>query len=378
MIYHTRFSGRGSLILLFCAILFGLAGCVAVEPTSGKPKKGPQVIWPEPPDPPRFYFDNVIFGSASIEPVTEEEKLKELLTGSSGRTNDPFGKPYAAAVHKGRLFVSDTVSRVVRVFDAPLGAYFVIGGQKEENQQARLSKPIGIDVDGEGNLYVMDATLKVIKAYDRDGKYLRTMLKPGDIDKPTSVTVEKDASRMYVVDIGGPLSANHRVRVYNPKTGDHMFDIGTRGSGPGEFNLPRDVAVGKNGELYVVDGGNFRIQVFDHDGKFLRTFGEIGKQLGSFGRPKEIATDPAGNLYVIDAAFGNFQIFNPDGELLMFIGERSNDNGPGKYLLPSGITVDEDGRVYVVDQWFKKVDVFRPVALPAGAGYFVVKTIAKK
>ncbi|MGA8146135.1 MAG: hypothetical protein WB870_00990 [Gallionellaceae bacterium] len=375
MARFTDFSWRNSLVLLMCAALAVLAGCVAVE--APKAKKHVQTVWPEPPDAPRFYFDWVLLGSASVEPVSEDSKLKEALLGSTDRTNDSFGKPYSVAVNKGRIFVSDSVARVVRVFDAPLGTYFVIGGRREENPDARLMKPLGIDTDENGNLYVIDGTLKVVKVYTRDGQFLRSMLNPGDIDRPSSVTVDQNGERMYVVDIGGPLSENHRVRVYNAKTSEHLFDIGKRGSGPGELNLPRDVAIAPNGDLYVSDGGNFRIEVFDHNGKYLRTFGQLGKQLGNFGRPKELAIDKNGNVYVIDAAFGNFQIFNSEGQLLMFVGERSNDNGPGKFLLPSGITVDEDGRVYAVDQWFKKVDIFRPASLPHGSGYTVFKAEKK-
>jgi DNA-binding beta-propeller fold protein YncE len=372
-IQSIRFSGRNYLVLLLCAVLAVLAGCAAVE----EEQKGKQiqVVWPMPPDPPRYYYEFAVVGSNSIEPITEDQALKASLLGSSGRINEPFGKPYAVAVNKGRMFVSDTVSRFVRVFDAPKGIYFKIGTPVEDNPQAQLMKPEGIDTDEAGNVYVADATLKTVKVYDRDGKYLRTLLTPGDVDKLASVTVDQNGDRIYVVDIGGPTSTNHRIRVYDARTGDHIFDIGKRGDGPGEFNLPRDVAICKNGDLYVVDGGNFRIQVFDHQGKYLRSFGQIGKQLGNFGRPKEIACDKDGNVYVIDAAFGNFQIFNPEGELLMFIGERSNESLPGHYLLPSGIAVDEDGRVYVVDQWFKKVEIFRPVGLPAHTGYFVRKSL---
>ena len=113
--------------------------------------------------------------------------------------------------------------------------------------------------------------------------------------------------------------------------------------------------------------------VFDKDGKYLQSFGSVGKQYGQFARPKEIAVDREGNVYVVDAAFGNFQIFNPDGDLLLFVGERSERDGPAKYMLPSGISVDEDGRVYVVDQWFRKIDVYRPVTLPAGTGFLARK-----
>ena len=149
----------------------------------------------------------------------------------------------------------------------------------------------------------------------------------------------------------------------------HLFDFGHRGKEPGEFNLPRDIAIGKEGQLYVVDGGNFRVQVFDGDGKYRNAFGTVGRQTGNFARPKEIATDREGNVYVADAAFGNFQIFSSEGDMLMFVGNRSEIDGPAKYMLPSGIFVDEDGRIYFVDQWYRKIDIYRPVSLKPEDGY---------
>jgi DNA-binding beta-propeller fold protein YncE len=205
--------------------------------------------------------------------------------------------------------------------------------------------------------------------YDRDGKFLRKIGGEKMFDRISSVTVDPGGERVYAVDIGGVNSENHRVRVFDGATGNHLFDIGKRGKGPGEFNLPRDLAIGRDGQLYVVDGGNFRVQVFDPAGRYLHAFGSIGKQLGNFARPKEVATDRDGNVYVVDTAFGNFQLFSPEGDLLMFIGERSEQDGPARYMLPSGVYVDEDGRVYMVDQWFRKVDIFRPASLAAGAGF---------
>ena len=130
-----------------------------------------------------------------------------------------------------------------------------------------------------------------------------------------------------------------------------------------------------NGDLYVVDGGNFRVQVFRPDGSFAGQMGSIGNRTGQFSRPKGIDTDADGNVYVADSAFGNFQIFNASGQLLMFIGNRGTDGGPGMFMLPSGLAVDEDGRVYMVDQYFSKVDVFRPATLAADEGYLGVLSL---
>ena len=332
-----------------------------------------RLVFPSPPDEPRFVYERSIYSSADVVPDSDDASLRRALTGES-RRGEGLAKPYAVAVHRGRIFLSDSVERFVKVFDIAEGRHFKIG----EDDPGRLSKPLGIDVDAQGHLYVADITQKVVMIYDRDGKFLRKIGGGQHFDRVTSVTVDPSGERIYAVDIGGVDSENHRVRVFDAVSGKHLQDIGKRGSGPGEFNLPRDLAIGQNGKLYVVDGGNFRVQIFDRSGQYLQSFGAVGRQLGNFARPKEIATDRDGNLYVVDTAYGNFQVFNADGELLLFVGDRSERDGPAKYMLPSGIYVDEDGRVYMVDQWFRKLDVFRPVALKANEGFLVLRKTAAK
>ena len=340
-----------------------LAGCASPPVVDVKPAA--PLVYPAPPEEARFVFERTIRSSGDIIPDERGSGLKRAVTGDEGR-GEPLSKPYAIAVRRGRLYVSDTVSRFVRVFDVPQGKYSRIG---DEEGPGQLNKPIGLDVDAAGNLYVADIGAKAVFVYGPDGKYLRRIGGEKWFSRLTSVTVDPAGQRVYAVDLGGVSSEQHQVRVFDAVSGAHLFDIGKRGSGPGEFNLPRDVAIGVGGRLYVVDGGNFRVVIFDKDGKYLSSFGSVGKQYGQFARPKEVAVDREGNVYVVDTAFGNFQIFNPDGELLLFVGDRSERDAPGKYMLPSGIAVDEDGRVYMVDQWFRKIDVYRPYALPAGTGW---------
>ena len=324
-----------------------------------------ELVFPPAPDEPRFVFERSIRSSADILPDQKASELRRLVTGEEVR-GEPLSKPYAVAVTQGRIYVSDTVSRFVHLYAVPAGRQYRVGDDEGPGQ---LVKPIGLDVDAAGRLYVADLGAKAIVVYGPDRSFLRRIGSDQWFSRLSSVTVDPSGSRVYAVDLGGVTSDQHRVRVFNAVSGEHLMDIGKRGSGPGEFNLPRDIAIGLHGRLYVVDGGNFRVVVFDKDGRFLRSFGSVGKQYGQFARPKEVAVDRDGNVYVVDAAFGNFQIFNPEGELLLFVGERSERDGPARYMLPSGIAVDEDGRVYMVDQWYRKIDVFRPAALKAEAGY---------
>jgi len=352
------------------ALVVVAAGCMQAPVAPTAAKRG-DIVFPPPPEEARFVYERTIYGSADVVPAEASADLRQMVTGE-GRKSEGLSKPYAVAVHRGRVFVTDSAQRYVRVFDYPAGRFYKIG----EDEPGRIVKPLGLDVDASGTLYVADVSARDIKVFTAEGKYLRTIGGTQWFDRLSSVTVDPAGERLYVVDIGGVSSNNHRVRVFDARSGAHLMDIGTRGAGPGEFNLPRDVAIGKDGRLYVVDGGNFRVQVFGRDGKFIKSFGALGKQFGQFARPKEIATDAAGNVYVVDSAFGNFQIFTAEGELLLFVGERSERDGPGKYMLPSGIYVDEDGRVYMIDQWFRKVEVYRPASLAAGQGWLKPATRA--
>ena len=360
---NSRFSKASRV----CAVL-GMAsmllfvGCA--EAPKAPPKKAEVPVYPPPPEPARFYYERTIRSSADVVADDKDGALRRALTGEN-RSGEGLDKPYGLVARNGRVYVGDTAARSVIMFDLNAKKYKRIG----TSDPGAIRMPLGIDLDAAGNLYVLDATLKKIFVYDPDGKYLRTMAQDIKWSRPVGLTVDSAGKRIYAVDAGGVDSTEHKVRVLDIDTGKQLLEIGTRGNGDGELNLPRDVAIGNDGLLYVVDGGNFRIQVFDKDGKFVKTFGGIGRRSGQFARPKEIAVDRDGNLYVVDTAFANVQIFNTEGQLLLDVATRGEDDGPGKFMLPSGIAVDADGRIYVVDQFFRKMDVFRPAGLPATARY---------
>jgi len=356
----TLFSGKTLLGVIHLIGVLWLAGC-----------SGPQVaqkvvlpVFPAAPEEPRFYYERTLYSSADVLKEDKNADLKRMLTGEL-RSGEGLAKPYGVAAFQGRVYVSDTGLHSVMVFDIPGQRFFKIG----ENEPGALTMPMGLDVDGKGNLYVVDAKAKQVLVYDKDGKYLRALGGETMFSRPTGIAVDAAGDKIYVVDTGAVTNEQHRVRVFDAKENKHLFDIGKRGTGPCEFNLPRDVTIGRDGMLYVVDGGNFRVQTFKPDGTFVRTFGAIGRRGGQFSRPKEAAADADGNIYVVDSAFGNFQIFTPDGALLLAVGGRSEVDGMAKYMLPSGIAIDGDGRVYMVDQYFRKVDVYRPAALAPEAGF---------
>ena len=341
------------------AVLMGgvLGGCAA--PPSEAPAFDPrELVYPPPPETPRFYFDNTIWGSGSVIEETSTDRFRRFATGESLRGRG-FAKPFGVAADRGRIYISDTVSRHVHVLDFPGKQYSMMG----RKGVGRLTKPLGMATDQAGRIYVVDGTAQRVLVYDPQGTYITSIGNGDQLERPSAVAVTPDGTRVYVLDTGGVRSDRHQVAVYDG-SGRLERNIGRRGIGEGEFNLPLDCCLGPDGRLYVVDTGNFRIQVFSADGAFHHAFGKVGRRPGQFGHPKGIAVDSSGIIYVTDTNFGIFQLFNTDGQILMWVGERSESAGPGKFILPAGIAVDVDGRVYAVDQFFQKVDVFRPASLP--------------
>lgn len=346
------------------ACLF-IAACAATGPRQAEVEIP---VFPSPPEQPRFVYERSLRSSADVETESRESVFERLITGAR-RTGIGLGKPFGVTVHRGRVYVSDTLKREVLVFDVAAGRFLEIGIEAP----GELIKPMGIDVDRDGNLYVCDASLRQVLVYDRDGRYLRRLGRPENFDRPAGLAVDPAGERVFVVDTGGVESSRHRVVVLDARSGAQIRTIASRGSDPGQLNLPRDAVVDDDGHLYVVDGGNFRVQVFTVDGRFVRGFGAVGRQGGQFSRPKGIGVDRDGNVYVADTAFGNFQIFDREGRLLLAVGIRHSSPGPARFMLPAGLAVDEDGRVYMVDQYFRKVDVFRPAKLGTGDGWLVLR-----
>ena len=103
--------------------------------------------------------------------------------------------------------------------------------------------------------------------------------------------------------------------------------IGKQGSGEGMFNTPLGVAVNDRGEIVVADSNNHRVQVFDRNGTFLRSFGHRGENAGEFKCPVGVAINKDRNIFVADTANNRIQIFSWEGRHLgSFSGKGSLDS----------------------------------------------------
>jgi DNA-binding beta-propeller fold protein YncE len=184
---------------------------------------------------------------------------------------------------------------------------------------------------------------------------------PEPFNAPSGLALDAQ-DRIYVVD-----SLNHQLKIFDGE-GAFVTAWGAQGSAPGQFNfiwedpahnLPLGgVAVDGEGNVYVADGGNVRIQKFDSEGRFLLQWGSSGADEGQFGRPEDVAVDGDGNVFVIDDRSSVFAIhkFDSSGQFLQRWGTFGTD--PGEFVDPGYIAVDSAGFVYAVDYASHRVQKF--------------------
>ncbi|HEY0826343.1 MAG TPA: 6-bladed beta-propeller [Ramlibacter sp.] len=345
------------------SLLLGLAGSAllascAVAP-GGDRKEDEDVgdlLWPLPPELPRFAYETTLRSVSDVQKESKDDEFRRRMLGTARGEVKALEKPSCIAARDGRIYVGDAVRRNILVFDAPRRRVFQFGIRAP----GTLAKPSAIALDRGSRVYVADSTLRRVFVYDTLGLHQVTIGTPAQLQRPTGVAVNRDGSLVYVIDRSDNDSELHRVLVYGAD-GKLLREIGRRGSGEGEFNVPVQAVVTPDGNLHVLDAGNFRVQSFDAEGRFLRSFGRVGNGLGQFARPRALACDDEGRLYVTDGSFGNVQIFTDRGELLLGIGRASTRDRPGRYGLITGVAVDNTGRLYVADQLYQKVEVIRRV-----------------
>ena len=314
------------------------------------------LVWPLPPDPPRIRFVTAYYGLDDFK--KKKSRWKSMLLGpETDQQVDRLMKPYGVAVAKdGRVFVTDTAGRRVFVFDPAAKSVAFIG----ENGPGKIAKPVGVAVDERGTVFVADATLKRVFGYAPDGRLAIAIGREGELQNPSGLAIDRERQQLYVAD-----AKKHQVLCYSSADGSFIREIGKRGVASGEFNFPTNLAVDKQGRLYVADTLNFRIQVFDSAGAFVKSIGSQGDGPGHLNRAKGVGVDSDGHIYIADSSFNNFQVFDGDGRILLFVG--ATGTGAGEFLLPAGLFVDDEDRIYVADQGNARVQVFQRVRVEARA-----------
>jgi hypothetical protein len=234
----------------------------------------------------------------------------ELKWGSYGTGSGQFIYTVAVAVDgDGYVYATDYSHRVQK-FDGE-GNYETHWGWSYEDQLDLDFPPWGLDIDAEGNLYVVDGYNDRVEKYDENGSY--------------------------------------------------VTEWGSTGSGDGEFNAPIAVAAAADGHVYVVDQGNNRIQKFEADGSFVTEWGSYGTGNGQLYYPCDVTLDGDGYVYVADQFNHRVQKFTDDGTLVTKWG--SYGTGDGQFDYAVAVAVDANADIFVADFGNSRVQKFNPPVL---------------
>ena len=156
-------------------------------------------------------------------------------------------------------------------------------------------------------------------------------------------------------------SGNNRLQAFD-SSGSYLGQIGSLGSGLGQFNQPQGVTVRPNGDIVVVDSGNNRLQLFTFDGQ---QFTPLRAITADFAAPTHIATYGPDYLVVADTNHNAIKVLWH--ELLTATYTAPNDGSPGSFAQPWGVTALPDGTIVVVDQGNQRVvrlwDVLPPLPI---------------
>lgn len=179
--------------------------------------------------------------------------------------------------------------------------------------------------------------------------------KPGKFKSPEGVALDLENQRLFAADMG-----HNRIQIFSlepGKEGDYIASFGEVGTGPGQFRKPGTMELDKEGNLYVLDVGNSRIQVFDRDLHFVRAWGSFGRGPGQFNMPSDISLDRTGNIfYVLDSYNYRAQAFDKQGQFLFQWG--SPGSGNQQFIWPYGLEAGKDGYVYVSDAGAQRIQKF--------------------
>jgi DNA-binding beta-propeller fold protein YncE len=175
----------------------------------------------------------------------------------------------------------------------------------------------------------------------------RRGISDGRFQKPRAMAIDRE-DHLYIVDMTA------RIQVFDTdgsflrswQTPDH------------KVGKPTGMSIGPDGSVWVADTHYYRVLVYSSEGKLLRTFGgKKGDKPGQFGLVTSVAHDSAGNFYVSEYGdFDRIQKFTPEGKFIRQWGGHGSD--PGQFIRPQKMAIDDHDHIWVTDSCNHRIQVF--------------------
>jgi DNA-binding beta-propeller fold protein YncE len=379
---HNSNRGARALAALLLLLTLGLALPVSTFGSDKKkkadkplPAEAPKLdidtsklVWPNPPNIARVRWLNYYAGmKIDRAPVTAAKKKQSWMDRVAGaKQEDNADKlktfpwqllgPYGIAIDsKGLVYVADQKVGAIFIFDTEARDATLI----KNGSDAHFGWINGLAIDDADTLFVSDGKMHRVLIFNPKHEIVGQIV-DGLVD-PVGLAVDNENRFLYVVD-----EQQDQVLVFDADTLKLLRRIGAAVTpakkhsltSEGDFAAPTNVAVDSDGNVYVTDTLNSRVEIFDAEGHFISTFGKAGDGPGYFFRPKGIAIDSDGHIWVADQSQDRVQVFNREGQLLTYIGD-THANGPGQFKALVGIAIDKQNRVFTTEQYPGRMQMFR-------------------
>lgn len=167
----------------------------------------------------------------------------------------------------------------------------------------------------------------------------------GEFNEPRGLATDPQGN-LFIAD-----TKNHRIQKLSP-SGEVLAVWGENGDQPGQFKDPHGIAVGVDGSVYVADTWNHRVQKFDNNGKFIKAW----QPEPGFWGPRGIAVNKEGLVYVTDTGNKRIVSFNKDGVQIEYWGQ--DGSAPGQLIEPVGLAINPVEEVIVADTGNRRLQFF--------------------
>ena len=245
-----------------------------------------------------------------------------------------------------QIFIGDSKKGLVNIFQAETGSPLEIVPKPASRISVKIQSVMPVSVskmawNGKDTIYGIDTEKQSIVRIQNGA--VAGEIKVKDVN-PIAVAVDKSGA-LWVLD-----KSNLRV-VKLDEAGTILGSIGSKGSKKGQMDDPTDIAIARNGDIYIADRGNNWVQAFNSEGVFVKTITKSA--VAVLDEPTAIALDPQDNLYVLDQGRNVVSVFSAKGEPLLEFGK--GKGGAADLLRPVALMVTHD-EVFVLDS--NQVKVF--------------------
>jgi DNA-binding beta-propeller fold protein YncE len=271
--------------------------------------------------------------------------------------------------NSGAVYICDTIRG--RILKASASGNYIMSWGTRGTGVNKYSYPSRAAVASDGRVFIADTwehMIVIVRVDDAAGT--ATELKtfgsfgsgPGQMKQPHGIAFSYGAAgvaddRLFVVDTN-----NKRIQVFDPN-GTFVRSFGSAKTAGGQFvGDLRGIAVDQNNDwVYVVDAAGNKIHKFTTGGQHLLSFGSKGQGDGQFSDGgREITVDGNGNVWVGDMPNFRAQVFSPSGAFIREVPFPAKPPADGGFNAPRGVAVDPDGNIFVTDTYNQRIEKFAP------------------